>query len=157
MRIPLVRGDVAKAKARQRDALGAVVQTELEDPICRDGAPRCRKPAAERTRAFYENVVGLGFVADEEFALVFDAHGMMLRIQKAREVSPAPYTALGWKVADIRAAVAGLRERGVSFERYGFLQQDDDGIWATPNGAHVAWFKDPDGNLLSLTEFQRSR
>jgi catechol 2,3-dioxygenase-like lactoylglutathione lyase family enzyme len=108
---------------------------------------------AVRARTFYEEVLGLRFVADEEFALVFDADGTMLRIQKVRELKPLPHTALGWKVSDIRSTIAALRERGVSFERYVFLQQDDAGIWATPDGALVAWFKDPDGNLLSLTEF----
>jgi catechol 2,3-dioxygenase-like lactoylglutathione lyase family enzyme len=108
---------------------------------------------AGRARAFYEDVLGLRFVADEEFALVFEAGTTMLRIQKASEVRPPPYTALGWKVSDIRLAVAALRERSVSFERYAFLQQDEAGIWATGDGTLVAWFKDPDGNLLSLTEF----
>jgi catechol 2,3-dioxygenase-like lactoylglutathione lyase family enzyme len=108
---------------------------------------------APRARAFYEGVLGLRFVADEEFALVFDADGTMLRIQKVRELKPLPHTALGWKVSDIRTTIAALRERGVSFERYAFLQQDSAGIWATADGALIAWFKDPDGNLLSLTEF----
>jgi catechol 2,3-dioxygenase-like lactoylglutathione lyase family enzyme len=108
---------------------------------------------AARARAFYADVLGLRFVADEEFAVVFEAGATMLRIQKAGEVRPLPYTALGWKVSDIRSTCAALRERGVSFERYAFLHQDDAGIWATADGTLVAWFKDPDGNLLSLTQF----
>jgi hypothetical protein len=83
---------------------------------------------------------------------VFHAGDTMLRIQKVREVSPPPFTALGWHVADIAADVAALTERGVAFERFGFLEQDAAGVWTAPGGAKVAWFKDPDGNLLSLTE-----
>ena len=107
---------------------------------------------AERARRFYADVLGLRLVSDEEYALVFDANGVMLRLQKVQELSPHPFTALGWLVDDIRSTVAGLVERGVVFERYGFLPQDADGIWTTPDGSKVAWFKDPDGNLLSLTE-----
>jgi catechol 2,3-dioxygenase-like lactoylglutathione lyase family enzyme len=108
--------------------------------------------SSERARAFYTDVVGLRFVADEPYALVFDAGGTMLRIQKAESVTVAPYTALGWRVTDIRAAVADLAKRGVVFERYGFMDQDDAGIWTAPDGPKVAWFKDPDGHTLSLTE-----
>jgi catechol 2,3-dioxygenase-like lactoylglutathione lyase family enzyme len=107
----------------------------------------------DRARTFYSETIGLRLVADEPFAIVFDAHGTMLRIQKADSVAVAPYTALGWRVADMRSAVAGLRERGVTMERYGFLEQDADGIWKAPGGAKIAWFKDPDGHTLSLTEF----
>ncbi|HKP57334.1 MAG TPA: VOC family protein [Polyangiales bacterium] len=109
---------------------------------------------AARAKTFYRDVLGLRLIADEEYAVVFDAHGTMLRIQKAREVAPAPYTALGWEVPDIASTVAQLREKRVQFERYGFMEQDEAGIWTTPDGGgKVAWFKDPDGNLLSLTEF----
>ena len=106
-----------------------------------------------RARAFYEGVLGLRVVGDDDFAVVLDANGTMVRISKAKETTPAPHTVLGWDVADITAKVRGLRERGVTFERYGFLTQDEAGIWAAPGGARVAWFKDPDGNLLSLTQF----
>jgi catechol 2,3-dioxygenase-like lactoylglutathione lyase family enzyme len=105
-----------------------------------------------RAKSFYKDVLGLRLVADEEWAVVFDANGTMLRIQKVREMTPAPYTALGWEVPDIDRAVSTLREKKVSFERYTFLQQDEAGVWAAPGGAKVAWFKDPDGNLLSLTQ-----
>jgi catechol 2,3-dioxygenase-like lactoylglutathione lyase family enzyme len=108
---------------------------------------------AERARRFYCDVLGLRLVADEEWALVLDAHGTMLRIQKAREVVVAPYTSLGWRVPDLRAAMSELRERGVAFERYGFLPQDDDGVWTTPDGTAIAWLRDPDGHTLSLTQF----
>lgn len=105
-----------------------------------------------RARAFYEDTLGLPFVADEPFALVFDAGGTMLRVQKVERVAAAPYTVLGWTVADLCAVVAALAGRGVTFNRYDGLRQDDLGIWESPGGAKVAWFSDPDGNVLSLTE-----
>jgi catechol 2,3-dioxygenase-like lactoylglutathione lyase family enzyme len=103
-------------------------------------------------RAFYEGVLGLTFVEDSPFALVFDLHGSMLRIQKVTHVVATTYTDLGWQVADIRQAVKELTEAGVSFERYEGMPQDALGIWATPDGSAVAWFKDPDGNTLSLAQ-----
>jgi len=106
-----------------------------------------------KARSFYEHHLGLAFVSDSPFALEFDAHGTMLRIQKVQELSPAKHTVLGWQVADIRAEIAALVKKGVVFERYGFISQDEHGIWTAPSGAKVAWFKDPDGNTLSLTQF----
>ena len=103
-------------------------------------------------RRFYQEVLGLRLVADESFALVFDAHGVMLRVSRVHELTPASYTVLGWRVADISAAVRELEARGVALERYEGLDQDDVGIWASPGGAKVAWFKDPDGNTLSVTQ-----
>jgi catechol 2,3-dioxygenase-like lactoylglutathione lyase family enzyme len=108
---------------------------------------------ADESLAFYRDVLGLRLVADEPFALVFDAHGVMLRIQKAEGHRPLPYTALGWKVPDIAAELAALRARGVTFERFPGLPQDAQGIWSAPSGARIAWFKDPDGNVLSLAQF----
>jgi catechol 2,3-dioxygenase-like lactoylglutathione lyase family enzyme len=106
----------------------------------------------ERARRFYEGVLGLRLVADEPFALVFDAHGTTLRVQKVQELAPARHTVLGWLVPDIAAAVGGLAAGGVAFERFPGLPQDDLGVCAFPGGGRVAWFKDPDGNTLSLTE-----
>jgi catechol 2,3-dioxygenase-like lactoylglutathione lyase family enzyme len=108
-----------------------------------------------RARAFYETVLGLRFVSDEPHSLVFDANGTMLRIQKVEAVSVAPSTRLGWRVPDLAEAVSELAERGVTFARYDFLPQDERGIWTTPDGARIAWFSDPDGNTLSLTEWPR--
>lgn len=106
------------------------------------------------SRRFYEDVLGLRFVADEPAALIFDTgEGVMLRVQKVDALHPHPFTALGWVVEDIRGTVEELKKRGVRFEKYEFLSQDDLGIWTTPDGAGVAWFKDPDGNVLSLTAF----
>ena len=108
---------------------------------------------AERSRAFYEGLLGLEFVADEWPALVFRVGDRMLRIQKVDEVYTAPYTALGWSVLDIRKVVQDLRAAGVVFRRYEGMNQDGDGIWHAPSGAFVAWFQDPDGHVLSLTQF----
>jgi hypothetical protein len=91
---------------------------------------------------------------DDAFAIVFDANGVMLRVQKVQEHTPPPYTVLGWDVADIHACVKELAGRGVSCERYEWLEQDESGVWASPSGASIAWFKDPDGNTLSLTQFR---
>jgi catechol 2,3-dioxygenase-like lactoylglutathione lyase family enzyme len=109
---------------------------------------------AERSRAFYEQVLGLTFVSDEPPALVFQVGDSMLRIQKVQQVHAAPYTALGWDVSDIRGTVRGLSEAGVVFERFEGMNQDSDGIWQAPSGARVAWFRDPDGHVLSLTQFE---
>lgn len=107
---------------------------------------------ARRARAFYEGVLGLRVVSEEGFAIVFDVGGTTLRVTIAHEVVVGPYTVLGWQVADIAATVRSLRERGVAFERYEPFTQDELGIWAAPGGGKVAWFKDPDGNILSLSQ-----
>lgn len=107
---------------------------------------------AARSKAFYEQILGLRLVADEEHAIVFDANGTMLRIQKVPELMPPPHTTLGWRVRDIGRTVTLLRAKQVEPERYPYMQQDALGIWTAPSGAKVVWFKDPDGNLLSLTE-----
>lgn len=106
----------------------------------------------ERAKAFYGDVLGLRLIADEPYALVYDAAGTTLRVQKAPPFTPLPHAALGWKVEDIAGTVAALQQHGVRFERYPGMQQDAAGIWSSPSGAKVAWFKDPDGNLLSLTQ-----
>jgi catechol 2,3-dioxygenase-like lactoylglutathione lyase family enzyme len=106
---------------------------------------------AEKARAFYEGVLGLRFVKDDGFALVLDANGIMVRVAKA-QFTPAPFTILGWQVADIEKIVTGLQGKGVKFERFGFFEQDALGIWTAPSGDKVAWFKDPDGNILSVSQ-----
>jgi catechol 2,3-dioxygenase-like lactoylglutathione lyase family enzyme len=104
-----------------------------------------------RARAFYEGVLGLRVIEDAPFALVLDAMGTKIRVQKVDKVIRVPYTALGWEVSDIVQTVRALAERGVVFSRYPGMQQDELGIWMAPSGARVAWFEDPDGNVLSLT------
>lgn len=106
---------------------------------------------AEKAKAFYVDILGLRFVKDDGFALVLDANGIMIRVAKA-EFTPAPFTILGWQVIGIEKMVAGLQTKGVRFERFGFLEQDALGIWTAPSGDKVAWFKDPDGNVLSLSQ-----
>jgi catechol 2,3-dioxygenase-like lactoylglutathione lyase family enzyme len=107
-----------------------------------------------KARKFYERTLGLALVSDDPFAVVFDANGTMLRVQKVHELLPANHTVLGWEVSDIRAKIEELTKRGVRFERYDGLSQDELGVWTSPAGGKVAWFKDPDGNTLSLTQFQ---
>ena len=107
----------------------------------------------EAARQCYGNVLGLNLLHQDQFALVFDAGGTMLRVTTVREFVPHPFTVLGWDVPDIRARMEELAARGIRFERYNFMPQDDAGVWTAPGGDKVAWFKDPDGNLLSLTEF----
>jgi catechol 2,3-dioxygenase-like lactoylglutathione lyase family enzyme len=111
-----------------------------------------------RARAFYEGVLGLRLVADEApFSLVFEANGTMLRVTTVREHHPDPFTVLGWRVEDIVDAVEKLTAAGVVFDRYkGMNDKDPYGIWKAPSGARIAWFKDPDGNVLSLTEFPKN-
>jgi catechol 2,3-dioxygenase-like lactoylglutathione lyase family enzyme len=106
-----------------------------------------------RARVFYEEVLGLTFVADEPFALVFQSNTVGLRIAKVAALTLAPYTVLGWVVVDIAATARALGERGVVFERFPGFSQDAQGVASFPDGTRVAWFKDPDGNMLSLTQF----
>jgi catechol 2,3-dioxygenase-like lactoylglutathione lyase family enzyme len=107
----------------------------------------------ERAKAFYQGTLGLHFVSQDQFAIVFYINGTMLRVTTVPDLAPAKHTILGWDVAEITDTIASLRRRGVQFERYDFLLQDEHGVWISPNGAKVAWFKDPDGNVLSLTQF----
>jgi catechol 2,3-dioxygenase-like lactoylglutathione lyase family enzyme len=106
----------------------------------------------DRARAFYAGTLGLSVVEESPFACVFDAHGTTLRVTPVGEIRAAPYTVLGWTVDDIAATVKALGVAGVSFERFAGMDQDDRGVWTTPNGARVAWFTDPDGNVLSVTQ-----
>ena len=107
----------------------------------------------DRAKRFYGDTLGLRLVSEElPFALVFDVQGTMLRVTVVPEVKPAKFTVLGWKVPDIQAAVSSLDKQGVEFQRYAGLQQDGLGIWTSPSGARVAWFHDPDGNILSVTQ-----
>jgi len=107
---------------------------------------------AARARAFYEGALGLALIEDSGQALVFDANGTQLRVQRVDAVAPHAYTALGWEVADLAASVRTLAARGVAVARFPGLALDADGIWNTPDGSRVAWFQDPDGNTLSLSQ-----
>lgn len=103
-------------------------------------------------RKFYEGILGLRFVSEDQFALVLDASGISVRIAKAGDFTPAPFTILGWEVSKIEGVMSELGEKGVRGMRYDFLEQDSLGIWTAPGGARVAWFQDPDGNLLSVSQ-----
>jgi catechol 2,3-dioxygenase-like lactoylglutathione lyase family enzyme len=108
---------------------------------------------SEKARTFYEIVLGLRFVKDDGFAVTLDANGIMVRVTKVPPpFTPAPFTILGWQVSEIEKMVAELQEKGVHFERFGFFEQDELGIWTAPTGDKVAWFKDPDGNILSVSQ-----
>lgn len=107
-------------------------------------------------RAFYEGKLGLRFIVEDQYALVLESAGTIIRIQKMATHEPRPYTVLGWRVTDIGASVARLVAAGVKFERYDWMkEQDESGIATFPNGDKVAWFKDPDGNILSLAQLVR--
>ena len=106
----------------------------------------------ERACAFYRDVLGLRLVERNEFASVFDVNGTMLRVTTVEEVSPRPYTVLGWAVEDVVAAIGELEGRGVAFLRFEGMGQDEHGVWTAPGGVRVAWFRDPDGNVLSLSQ-----
>jgi len=108
----------------------------------------------DRAKKFYRDTLGLRLLSEEPpYALVFDANGIMLRLRMAKERPLVAGTILGWQVPDASAAVADLEQSGIRFERYeDKLKQDAQGIWTSPTGARVAWFKDPDGNVLSISE-----
>jgi len=106
----------------------------------------------DRARAFYEGTLGLRLVEQTPFACVFDAAGTTLRVTFVERIAGAPYTVAGWSVGDIAATIEGLVARGVAFERYDGVEQDARGVWRSPGGALVAWFRDPDANTLSLTQ-----
>ena len=107
-----------------------------------------------KAREFYEGKLGFQFVSDDPFALVMRSGETMIRVSKAKDFTPAPYTILGWEVKDIEAVVRWLRSRGVVFEKYPFVLDQELGIWNAPSGDKVAWFKDPDGNVLSVSQHQ---
>ncbi len=104
---------------------------------------------------FYRDKLGFRLLADDNFALVFDANGTMLRVVKAQKFTPQQGTVLGWEVENIEQAVAELQARGVVFNRYPGLPQDESGVWNTPNGDRVAWFSDPTGNVLSISSHRQ--
>jgi predicted enzyme related to lactoylglutathione lyase len=108
------------------------------------------KPA--EAKKFYKDILGLTLLFEDNYALEFNANETLLRVTIVPELTPHPFTVLGWNVEDISSVIKSLNMKGVICEKYDFLQQDSLGIWTSPNGSKVAWFKDPDGNVLSLTE-----
>ena len=105
-----------------------------------------------KAKLFYSNVLGLKFLSEDNYALEFEANGVLLRVIVVQDLKPQEFTVLGWNVPDIFATIQSLNAKGVFCEQYKFLDQDKLGIWKSPGGSKVAWFKDPDGNILSLTE-----
>lgn len=114
-------------------------------------------PTQNPTQAkdFYEKILGLKLVEDQTFAIVFDANGTMLRVIKVEKFTPAPYTVLGWVVPNIVDTVNNLKQKGVICQQYEGFGQDELGIWSSPDSTKIAWFKDPDGNTLSVTQFPK--
>lgn len=107
----------------------------------------------DAARVFYETKVGLRFISEDQFAVVFQSGVNMIRIARTGSFTPAPFTILGWESSDIEQDVRQMSARGVIFERYDYMgPQDELGIWTAPGGAKVAWFKDPDGNTLSISQ-----
>jgi catechol 2,3-dioxygenase-like lactoylglutathione lyase family enzyme len=110
----------------------------------------------DEARRFYGEALGLDLVEDGPYALVYSAGGTTIRVQKVPRVAAAAYTTLGWAVDDMEATIAELTARGVKFEHFPGVPQSGSGVWRTPDGSSVAWFKDPDGNILSLTQYSNS-
>ncbi len=106
-----------------------------------------------RAKAFYGDTLGFALTEETDFAVVFDLNGTMLRIPTVADHSAQAHTVLGWEVPDITETVRALRDRGVAFIVYEGFGQDGLGVWIAPGGTRIAWFKDPDGNVLSLTQF----
>lgn len=107
----------------------------------------------DRARKFYRDKLGLRLIREDlPFALVFDVGGITLRVTIVENLKPAPFTVFGWQVPNVAAAVEALEKMGVRFQRYPGMQQDEQGIWTSPGGAKIAWFKDLDGNTLSLSQ-----
>lgn len=105
----------------------------------------------EKAKSFYQDILGLRLISDDQYALEFDANGTSLRVTIVHELKPHPFTVLGWDVDDVSSTVESLNKKGIVFEKYDFLEQDHLGIWTAPGGIQVAWFKDPDGNVLSIS------
>ncbi|HEY4935613.1 MAG TPA: VOC family protein [Puia sp.] len=106
----------------------------------------------DKAKSFYQDILGLKLLSEDNYALEFNANGVLLRVTIVPELKPQDFTVLGWNVSDIASLIKSLNRKGTFCEKYSFLKQDDLGIWTSPGGSKVAWFKDPDGNILSLTE-----
>jgi catechol 2,3-dioxygenase-like lactoylglutathione lyase family enzyme len=107
---------------------------------------------AQRARKFYGETLGFKFASEDQFALVMETDQNMIRISPVKDFAPAQHTVMGWEVKQIDRIATDLKERGVVFENYPGMKHSDLGIWSSPSGDKVAWFKDPDGNLLSISQ-----
>ena len=106
----------------------------------------------DKAREFYKDKLGLKLLSEDSFGMEFEAAGAHIRISVVEKLIPQPFTVLGWDTDDIISTVSMMSEKGISFERYTFIEQDDSGIWTSPGGTRVAWFRDPDGNILSISD-----
>jgi predicted enzyme related to lactoylglutathione lyase len=106
----------------------------------------------QEAKAFYQDTLELKLLSYDDYGIEFDSGGTLLRLAMVRELKPNEFTVLGWNVKDIESEIRSLNEKGVVFQKYDFLEQDDLRIWTSPNNSKVAWFKDPDGNILSLSQ-----
>jgi catechol 2,3-dioxygenase-like lactoylglutathione lyase family enzyme len=107
---------------------------------------------ADTARAFYHGKLGLHLVMEDSFALVFEVAGVRLRATLIPDFQPQKFTVLGWEVPDADGFARQLAAAGIQFERYPGIEQDALGVWRAPGGAKVAWFRDPDGNVLSISQ-----
>jgi len=107
---------------------------------------------SEKAKVFYKDLLGLKLISEDNYGLEFDSNGTRLRINIVQEFKPHPFTVLGWDVDSIKSTIQSLNKKGIVFEKYDFIEQDELGIWTAPGGTKVAWFKDPDKNILSLSE-----
>jgi predicted enzyme related to lactoylglutathione lyase len=151
----------APPEATERDLMFYIVpdkelQTARAPAVSLRGAdPIAFVPTKDmgKARPFYEKTLGLPMEGESPVACAFRTGGVLLRVIVVEQLTPFPFTLLGWSVDDIAATVAALTARGVAFDRFEGVEQDELGVWRSPGGARVAWFKDPDGNTLSLTQF----
>jgi catechol 2,3-dioxygenase-like lactoylglutathione lyase family enzyme len=140
---------------RDRVMIGSHSEKEGNMGILEGAAPAILICVRDRARgiAFYRDTLGLKLTAEDHFAAVFDISGVMLRVSTLADFVPHEHSILGFRVKDVTATVKTLREKGVVFNIYPHFKQDELGIWTVPSGStHVAWFKDPDGNVLSITD-----
>jgi catechol 2,3-dioxygenase-like lactoylglutathione lyase family enzyme len=123
-------------------------------PILASAKAGCFVCVTDRTRAkaFYGKTLGLTLKYEDGFAIVFDSNGTTLRVSPVKDLRPQPFTVLGWEVPDIKVTVKALTGAGIEFVRVDGLPQDELGIWSPAAGIFVAWFKDPDGNMLSVAQ-----
>lgn len=111
----------------------------------------------KESKLFYKNTVGLELLAEDDFAIEFNAGGTIVRVIIVKEFKPQTFTVVGWNVDNIVSTIRHFNDRNIFFEQFDFLEQDKLGIWTSPSGAKVAWFKDPDGNILSLTDLESTK
>jgi predicted enzyme related to lactoylglutathione lyase len=121
----------------------------LADKILKAFVPTIK---AAEAKNFYKDILGLELLSEDDYALEFNANGVLLRMIIVPQLTPQPFTVLGWNIENISGMIESLNAKGIICEKYDFLEQDVSGIWTSPNGSKVAWFKDPDGNILSLSE-----